>query len=163
MVKSLRSAALAALFPLILTLAACASAPENPGRVVDRLPAPSLPPPPPALPKLSLDDIARLAAQKVPAEGIVQRLRDSHTRLRLSAADVLTLKGKGVPLEVIDHVLDSDRQAAQDECSERINQLERDQVAKLQRQAVQCRQQCDLACPSFGWPGYPSPYWRRWP
>jgi len=160
MMKALRGGALVAV---VLALTACATAPEHPGRVVDRLPERSLPPPPPALPPLGLEDLIRLAGQKVAAEGIILRLQESRTRLRLSATDVLTLSAKGVPLAVIDHLLDSDRRAALDECSERINRLERDQAAKLQHLAVQCRQQCDLACPSFGWPGYPSPYWRRWP
>lgn len=149
------------LFPLMLAvcLAACATTENKSGRVVERLPAEATQSVTPALPKLSLQDISRLAREGLAAESIIGRLKESHTRLRLSATDVLNLKAQGVPLAVMDYLLDSDRQAALDECSERINRLSKDQSVALQQSEMRCMQRCNLSCPTW-----PAPYpWRRWP
>lgn len=150
----MRNIGLSALLVTIL-LGACATNESKPGRVVERLPPTAVTVP--ALPKLGMDDLVRLAREGLPAESIIARLKESQTRLRLSAGDVLSLKGQGVPLPVIDHLLDSDRQAALDECSERINRLVKGHVAELQQAEMLCWQRCSLNCSP--WPGYP---WRRW-
>lgn len=145
----------------LLLVAACATPPqETPGKVVDRLPEGTLKAPPPALPKLTLDDVARLAREGISAEGITARLKESATRLRLSASDVVSLRARNVPLPVIDHLLDADRQAGFDECSERINRLESDHAKAVKQFEQVCWQRCNLACPPWPHSYYP---WRRWP
>ncbi len=147
-----------ALCAAVVAVTACASQGGNPGQVVDRLPAESKPLVP-ALPRLSPDEVVQLAKQGLSAESIISRLKESGTRYRLSAAEILTLKSRGVPTAVLDYLLDSDRQALMDECSERINRLSKEQVQALQQQDMLCQQRCSLSCPPF-WGPHP---WRRWP
>lgn len=150
----------AGLVMAALMLAACAG-PQvgGQGRVVDRLPQPAAQPAVPQLPKLTQDDIVRLSKEGLSAESIISRLKETSTRFRLSATEILSLKAKGVATPVLDHLLDSDRQALLDECSERINRLQQDHVLALRQQDALCWHRCNVNCPP--WPMHPYP-WRRW-
>ncbi|MGE5386931.1 MAG: hypothetical protein ACM3SV_13700 [Betaproteobacteria bacterium] len=148
----------AAICAAAILVTACASpGAGNPGQVVDRLPAQAKPAIP-ALPRLSQDDIVQLTKQGVSAESIISRIKESGTRHRLAASEIVALKSKGVSIVVLDYLLDSDRQALLDECSERINRLGREHMQTLQQQEMLCQQRCALSCPPWG--PYP---WRRWP
>lgn len=61
-------------------------------------------------PKLSLDEVVTLARQGVGAEALIARIRAAGAYYRLSAADIISLRERGVPLAVIDHMLRSERQ-----------------------------------------------------
>jgi len=61
-------------------------------------PGPPLPPPP------TVDEIVRLSAAGVPADDIVQRMRDARAVYRLPASELAKLRGRGVPDEVIDYM-----------------------------------------------------------
>lgn len=141
----------------VAVLTACAA--PLPPRVVERLPeTPAAPP----LPPLGKEELVRLAKEGVAAEGIIGRIKESRTRLRLSASDVLSLKTQGVPLAVLDHLLDGDRLATADECTAQINRRDEEARATLQ-QAVQHAelmgwQRCNLMTPFPGW--HPFPYRR---
>lgn len=155
---------------LLAALALVGCATQQPagdvGKVVARLPPEQAAKPlPPPLPKLTFDDLARLTKEGVSAEGIIGRLKETRTRIRLLASDVLTLKGRNVPVPVIDYLLDSDRQAVHDEYAEQLNRRDAEAKAALQQAELLCVQRCNLMAPPFGgWPRYPySPYWRRWP
>jgi hypothetical protein len=66
----------------------------------------------PALPApgLSLDEVIGLVQQGQQAEAIITRIRATGSYYRLSAADVISLRERGLPLAVIDHILASERQ-----------------------------------------------------
>jgi hypothetical protein len=119
-------------------------------------------PPPPPLPTLTQPELVRLTKQGLSPESIIGRIKDSRTRLRLSAGDVLSLKAQGVSLAVLDHLLDSDRLATADDCTAQINQ--RDEAARqtLEQAVVQAEQlgwqRCQMAYPGFMFPG-----WRHYP
>ncbi len=61
-------------------------------------------------PKLSLDDIVTLARQGVAADALISRIRAAGAYYRLSAADVISLRERGVAMPVIDHMLASERE-----------------------------------------------------
>jgi hypothetical protein len=151
---------LAAAAVVLATACASPNGPAASGQVVDRLPA-TPKPVVPALPKLTQEDIVRLAKEGMSAEGIISRLKESATRFRLSATDLLSLKARGVPTAVLDHLLDSDRQALLDECSERINRLASEQVQAMQQRDLLWQHRCSMMAPPwphfYPWPG------RRWP
>lgn len=154
---------LAALAGLLL-LSACATVTEP--RIIERLPDQEIKaPPPPPLPTLSHDDLVRLAKQGLAADSIIGRIKESRTRLRLSASEILSLKTQGVPLAVLDHLLDSDRLATADDCTAQMNQ--RSEEARIaQQQAVQQAemigwQRCQMTFPMGPFPGWrPFPYRR---
>jgi len=143
-------------------LSGCASTdPKGSGRVVDRLPPEAVKPAPPPLPKLTQQDLIHLSRQGLSSEALIQRLRESHTRLRLSASEVIVLKTSGVPLPVLDHLLDSDRKAILDQCDERLVHLRNEHATQLQQLETQCWQRCALHCPPWFPPAFPRPY-HRW-
>lgn len=141
----------------------CANQPtERSGQVVDRLPASALAAAPQPSARLGLDDIVVLAKTGEGSGDLIARLRASGTRHRLTAAEVMDLAGKGVPLAVIDHLLAGDRQGLLDDCAEQINRREAAALQERQQAELECRQRCSLSCPPVGgWPYYGWPYWRH--
>lgn len=154
---------LAAAGAVLALLAACGHQPgPRSGQVVDRLPAGEIQLPAGPV-RLSLDEIARLAADGQGSEAIIARLQATRTRHRLSASDVLSLKSRGVPLAVIDHLLDGERRSQHDDCAEQINQRETDRRQALEQAEAACRQRCSQSCPPYGgWPYYRPSYGRPW-
>lgn len=132
-----------------------------PPRVIERLPPREVAAPlPPPLPTLSQADLVQLAKQGLSAESLISRLKDSRTRLRLSAGEIVSLKAQGVPLAVLDHVLESDRLATADDCTARLNQ-HIEESRQAQQQAIQQAelmgwQRCQMNYPMF-------PAWRPFP
>lgn len=146
-------------------LSACATTSSHSPRVVERLPSNEVvvpqPPPPPPLPPLAQADLVRLAKQGLAAESIIGRIKESRTRLRLSASEILALKTQGVPLAVLDHLLDSDRLATADDCTMQINKIHEDARQGLQQAVQQAEmmgwQRCQLSYPG------PFPMFRPFP
>jgi hypothetical protein len=149
-----------------LLLSACATTSVPSARIIERLPATeAAAPPPPPLPPLQQADLLQLAKQGLAAENIIGRLKESRTRLRLSASDVLSLKTQGVPLAVLDYLLDSDRQASADACATQINQRDEEARAAQQHAVQQAEtlgwQRCQLSYPMMPFSGFrPFPYRR---
>ena len=106
---------------------------------------------------------AQFAKQGLSTESIVGRIKESRTRMRLSATDVLSLKTQGVPLAVLDYLLDSDRLATADDCTMQINRRDEEAKAALQQAVQQAElmgwQRCQLSYPGI----MPFPGWRPFP
>lgn len=86
-----------------LALAGCAGAPShtNAAQVAAEAAVARAP--------LSLDEVVALSKQGVSPEALITRIDASGARYRLSAADVISLNERGVPLRVIDYLLAPDR------------------------------------------------------
>jgi hypothetical protein len=57
-----------------------------------------------------MDEIVTLARQGVAADALIARIRTAGAYYRLSAADIISLRERGVPMPVIDHMLASERE-----------------------------------------------------
>jgi hypothetical protein len=68
----------------------------------------------PALPapRLSLDEIVTLSRQGVGADALIARIQVAGSYYRLSTAQIMSLRERGVPVAVIDHMLMAERQYA---------------------------------------------------
>jgi len=66
----------------------------------------------PVLPatRLTLDELVALTRQGLGAEALIGRIRQSGSYYRLSASDVISLRERGLPIAVIDHMLVAERQ-----------------------------------------------------
>lgn len=151
------------LFLALLTLtltAACSSLPDHhsPGKV-ERLPAEqAVKSAPPAKPALTLEDISALHRSGVSNDGILAKLRDSGTTLRLTAADILALNRYSVPNTLIDALMDVERSAQRDTCIGDLNRLEQNAQLLLLRQ----RQEWMFRCQTLMPPLYPPHlFWHR--
>ena len=61
-------------------------------------------------PKFSLNEIVTLARQGVAADDLIARIRAAGAYYRLSAADIISLRERGVPMRVLDRMLASERE-----------------------------------------------------
>lgn len=151
------------LFILLPLLAACAApAPREPAQ---RLEAQA--PLPPAPPRLSADEVVALVRSGTSADEIIDRLRRSGSRLTLSAAQIISLRERGVPLELIDRILELERSALQADYAEQLIRQDAEHARRLQQQERELARRCDAYCaPYYGpglWPYGPYPrsgiYW----
>lgn len=155
-----------AILAAALLLSACASGPPPEPPRIERMTAAELAA---ALPQLtatvSLADIVAMGREGKAAAQIVDRLRESHSRHRLTAGEILDLRDQGVAREVLDYLVDADRQATFDDVAADIARREQACRDTAEQELRQCRLQCFNTWPGmpYGgcWPPRPGyPYWR---
>ena len=151
-----RTVALAAVAALVL--AGCAQMPEDhePGRVLraEGLAAAAVPPPPP----MTADELVAMARQGRDAAAIIDRIRATRLAFRPTAAEIIDLHARGVPLPVLDHVLAAERGAQADLLAAETARRDAHCAEELRRLDQQWWLRCQMAYPPF--PHFP---WRRWP
>lgn len=149
-------------------LAGCAGVTIEPPRI-ERLSAEQLEarlPPPVAA--LSLEQIVALSKQGVAATEIIERIRASGSRYRLSATQLVELARDGVTLAVLDHLVAAERHRIFDELAADANQRNQACRERIAQEVQACRNQYFgpmlvpgpypmFNCFPLG-PG--SPYWR---
>jgi hypothetical protein len=152
---------------LALILQGCADAPPGPPKI-ERLSAEqleaSLPQPAAAMP---LEQVVALARQGLPAEELIGRIKESGSRYRLSASQIVELAGQGVPLGVLDHMVASERTHIFDDMAGEVERREKLCRDRSEQELRQCRAQTPMMwfpgqhplmnClpPTSGWP-----HWR---
>lgn len=149
---------------LALLAAGCASTQTShaPGKV-ERLSAEALErilPRPEA--KLSLDEIMAMGKAGASSETIIGRIRETRSRYRLNAKEIVALHGAGVSDKVIDSMLEAERQSVLEGSAEELNRRDAQHAEDLRRLEQQCHLWCNLSCPAWGpyyGPFHPAPYW----
>lgn len=128
---------------LALILQGCADVPVEPPRI-ERISAEQLearlPPPPATVP---LEQIVTLARQGSTAADIIARIKDSGSRYRLSATQLVDLARQGVPLAVLDHLVASERRQIFEDMAADANIREMACQERLAREAEFCRRQTE--------------------
>ncbi|MFM1911754.1 MAG: hypothetical protein RJB18_1145 [Pseudomonadota bacterium] len=134
----------------------CATTPEQPPQI-QRISAEELelimPKP---TPNLSLDEVVLLSKNKVPADEIIQKIKESQSQYALTPSQVLEMSKKGVDAKVLDYMQASHEQAIRDGFAEELNKREQ---TKLQEQQ-KLKREYQLRQPYYDpyW-GYPYPYY----
>lgn len=146
------------LAPLLFALLAACATPPAQRPAVQRPPAREAPVSAAApAPKVTLDDIVAMVKAGDSGDAIVNRIRNSASRIRLAAADVISLRDRGVPLGVIDQIMELERSAQQVDLAEQINQRDAACAEELRRHDQACIRQCNNWCgpyaPAWG-PGF---------
>lgn len=139
---------------LLAGLTSCAGTPRQEPRIARITPEELARLAPASAPHLSLDEIVALAHAGTPPAAIIQKIRDSGSRYRLTPADIVELAGKGVSLEVIDFMVEAEQQALRDAMAEEMNQRDRKRQEEIQRLQRELSRRPTYYEP---WP-YP-PYW----
>lgn len=138
-------------------LSGCALTPEQPPQI-QRISAEELerimPKP---VPNLSLDELILLSKNKVPADEIIKKIKDSQSQYALSPSQFLELSNSGVDQKVLDYIYTAHEQAVRDSFAEELTKREK---IKLQEQQ-KLRRDYQLRQPYYDpWWGYSrSPYW----
>jgi hypothetical protein len=87
-------------------------------------------------PGLSLDDIVTLSRQGVGADALIARIQVAGSYYRLSAAEIISLRERGVPVAVIDHLLTTERQNALVGSSQPVEKVQVRPVRKVRQNFV---------------------------
>ena len=118
-----------------LLIAGCASSQtaQAPGKV-ERLSAEALARMmPKAEAKLSLDEIMAMGKSGATSETIIGRMRETHSRYRLNAKEIVALHGASVSTAVIDAMLDAERQSVLEGSAEELNRRDAQHTEDLRR------------------------------
>jgi hypothetical protein len=118
-------------------------------------------------PNLSLDEIVTLSKNGTPADTIIARIRDTHSRYALTPSQMVELHQKGVSLKVLDYIAEAQQQAVRESVADELNQRARKQQEEIQALQRELRMRPYYYDPwpyPPGWYGYPypRPYWRHW-
>ena len=140
-----------------LFIAGCATSPEQPPKIerisaeeLDRIMLQ-------ALPNLSLDEIVKLSQDKVPAEQIIQKIKDSQSQYALSPSQLIELSKKGVDQKVLDYIYAAHEQAVRDSFAEEINKREQNKAKEQEKLKREYQLRAPYYDPYWGYPR--SPYW----
>lgn len=139
------------------SLNGCATTPEQPPQI-QRISAEELerimPKP---TPNLSLDEVVLLSKNKVSADEIIQKIKDSQSQYALTPSQLLELSNKGVDQKVLDYIYTAHEQAVRDSFVEELNKREQNKLQEQQK----LKREYQLRQPYYDpWWGYSrSPYW----
>ena len=106
--------------------------------------------PAPAEPGLKVDDLLAMARRGAPTPEIVARFDASGVRFDLTPTQVVDLAARGMPLPVLDAIYESRERAVQNQCAQRLVDLDRQCTEAVQRERRRA-----LVCPDPYWPGRP--------
>ena len=147
----------AAWFAALVLVAGCASTSQHPPQI-QRISAEELERiMPKQVPNLGLDEIVQLSQNKVPAEQIIHKIKESQSQYALTSSQVLELGQKGVDARVLDYIQASHEQAIREGFAEELNK--REQI-KLEEQK-KLKREYQLRQPYYDpfWNYSRSPYW----
>lgn len=145
-------------------LKGCAMTPEQPPQI-QRISAEELerilPKP---VPNISLDEIVLLSKNKVPADEIIKKIKDSLSQYALTPSQLLDLSNKGVDQKVLDYMYTAHEQAVRDNFAEELNKREQNKLLEQQKLKRQYQLRQPYYDPWWGYSrspywGYPSPYY----
>lgn len=158
----------------LILLAGCASQPRQAGKIERISPEALAQLMPPPQPNLTLDEIVVLSKQGVPAEQIIQKIRDTHSSYAMTPSEAVKYHAQGVDAQVLDEIQRIKEQRERDAVADEINKREQqhqEQTAKLKRQRLMQPYYYDpfydpFFDPYWGWrvrPGVGAGwrYWRR--
>jgi hypothetical protein len=142
---------------IALLIAGCATLPEQAPKI-ERISAEELDRiMPQALPNLSLDEIVKLSQDKVPAEQIIQKIKDTQSQYALSPSQLIELSKKGVDQKVLDYIYAAHEQAVRDSFAEEINKREQNKAKEQEKLKREYQLRAPYYDPYWAYPR--SPYW----
>ena len=112
---------------------------------------------------LSLDEIVTMSKQKVPADDIIAKIKETNSQYALTPSQMVSLTSQGVDPKVLDYIHESREQVVRDSMAEEINKRELENQKEKQRlkREYQLRYNSYSYHPYFGY-GY-SPWYRHRP
>lgn len=119
---------------------------------------------PKPVPNISLDEIVLLSKNKVPADEIIKKIKDSLSQYALTPSQLLDLSNKGVDQKVLDYMYTAHEQAVRDNFAEELNKREQNKLLEQQKLKRQYQLRQPYYDPWWGYSrspywGYPSPYY----
>lgn len=148
-----------ALVMLLLLVAGCASNPQKePAPQIQRISAEDLekllPKPDP---NLTYEELVRLSREGVSPEGIIEKIRQSHSTYDLIPSQAITLNQQGVNPKVLDFIHAARDQGLRDGFADELNKRDRAHKLEVERLMRELQLRPYMGDPFFG--PYP-PYWR---
>lgn len=142
---------------LVAILSGCATTPDQPPQIQRISPEELERIMPKPVPNLSLDEIVLLSKNKLNADEIIQKIKDSQSQYNLNPAQILELSQKGVDTKVLEHIQSVHEQAVRDSFAEELQKREKEKLLEQQK----LKREYQLRQPYYDpWWGYSrSPYW----
>jgi hypothetical protein len=142
----------------------CVTTPEQPPQIQRISPEELERIMPKPIPNLSLDEVVLLSRNKVPADEIIQKIKDSKSQYALTPSQLLELNNKGVEQKVLDYIYSAHEQAVRDSFAEELNKREQNKLQEQQKLKRQYQLRQPYYDPWWGYSrspywGYPSPYY----
>ena len=147
----------AAWLAALVLVAGCASTPEQPPQIQRISPEELERIMPKPVPNLSLDEIVKLSQAKVPAEQIIQKIKDSQSQYQLTPSQLITLHNQGVEIKVLDYISSAHEQAIRDGFAEEINRREQAKLKEQEKLKRDYQFRQPYYDPYWSYP-YPYPY-----
>src|SRR5258708_32419843 len=150
----------------LLVFAGCAMAPERDGRgnpKIERLTEEALARLPAPEPKLSAEDLVRLAREGMKPEKIIERFQATHSPLRMPRSEIMELGKRGVDSKVIDTLAEAEERARQTDVAESLARRDAEQAREEEQGRELYRYRFNPYSPSPPyWGGYIGVPRRNW-
>jgi len=116
----------------------------------------------PDAPKIGLPELVAMAKSGMKAEAMIERLKETRTRLDPSPSQVLDLTRQGVPLAVLDYLHEAREKALHDDVAAMLAERDQQQAKQVEeaRQQERLRTAPPVLYDPFWGPRW-SPYYRR--
>jgi hypothetical protein len=146
---------------MLLLIAGCASTPPQPPQIQRISPEELERIMPKPVPNLTLDEIVKLSQDKMSADEIIQKIKDSQSQYNLTSAQILELNHKGVDTKVLEHIQAVHEQAVRDSFAEEIQKREKEKLLEQEKLKREYQMRYPYYDPFWGYPrwGYPRPYY----
>ncbi|HET7776490.1 MAG TPA: hypothetical protein VFK74_08990 [Azospira sp.] len=146
----------------LLSLAGCATAPPDGTATpkLARLSPEQLQRLAPDAPKIGFPELVVMARSGMKAEAMIERLKETHTRLDPSPSQVLDLTRQGVPVAVLDYLHEYREKALRDDLAGMLAEKDQQQAKDVEAARQQERLRAAPVYDPFWGPRW-GPYYRR--
>ena len=107
---------------------------------------------PKPVPNLTLDEVVKLSQANVPADEIIQKIKDSQSQYNLNPSQILELSQKGVDTKVLEHIQAVHEQAVRDSFAEELQKREKDKLLEQEKLKREYQMRYPYYDPFWGYP-----------
>jgi len=154
---------LVSIVAALLLLAGCASNPPDGSATpkLARLSPEQMQRLAPDAPKIGFPELVLMAKSGMKAEAMIERLKETHTRLDPTPSQVLDLTRQGVPVAVLDYLHEAREKALRDDVAAMLNERDQQQAKEVDAARQQERLRSTPVYDPFWGPRFGWPYYRR--
>jgi len=107
---------------------------------------------PKPVPNLTLDEVVKLSQANVPADEIIQKIKDSQSQYNLNPSQILELSQKGVDTKVLEHIQAVHEQAVRDSFAEELQKREKEKLLEQEKLKREYQMRYPYYDPFWGYP-----------
>lgn len=115
-------------------------------------------------PNLTYEELVRLSREGVTAEGIIEKIKASHSTYELTPSQAIDLGRQGVSHRVLDFIHEAREQGLRDGFADELGKRDRAHQVEVEKLVRELQLRPCMYDPFYGpyWPYWRHPYYRRW-